>query len=91
MLTDRKGDDDGPKIDSVESMRKYIYEKKTKLIYSFVGDHEIGSLKVSVGMTGKTYKYVKIDEEVTKTLVGLPIGWANVTERNVEIKSIGNA
>ena len=93
MLTDRKSEDDlGPTIDSVESMREYIYQNKTEVIYSYVGDHTIGQTKIDrVQMTGKTYKYVNIDREVTKTLAGLPIDWENTTSRNVVLKSSGEA
>ena len=60
MLRDREDDtEDPPVIDTVESMRKFIYSNSTKTIYSFVGDHTIGDRKISgISMTGKTYKYV---------------------------------
>jgi hypothetical protein len=53
MLVDRVGDIENPSIDTVETMREFIYKNTTKTIYSFVGDHDIGSKKVSgIEMTG---------------------------------------
>jgi hypothetical protein len=53
MLVDRVGDSEDSSIDTVEAMREFIFKNTTKTIYSFVGDHEIGSKKVSgIEMTG---------------------------------------
>jgi hypothetical protein len=53
MLVDRVDDGENPSIDTVEAMREFIYKNTTKTIYSFVGDHDIGSKKVSgIEMTG---------------------------------------
>lgn len=91
MLADWKSDDEVSEIGTVEQMRKFIYHKHTKDIFSFVGDHTIGVDRISgVGMVGKTYKYTKIDHEVVGTIAGLPTKWENVTERNVQIKSTGD-
>ena len=59
MLVDRVDDGENPSIDTVEAMREFIYKNTTKTIYSFVGDHNIGSKKVSgIEMTGQTHKQV---------------------------------
>ena len=86
-LTNYKGT-----IETAAEFRDFIYDKKTKTIFAFLGEHTIGTNRITgIDITGQTFKFIKIDRNATKTFAGLPIAWTNFTETVVDVKGSGDA
>jgi heme oxygenase len=79
------------KIETYVDFKKFAYSNTTNVIFQAPGDVIIGESYIEgVTITGQTEINVYVDQNVTRYLGKLPIGFGNITEQQINLKSFGD-